>query len=242
MKKKNLFALGLMFMAAMALSFTSCSDDDDSDDTFVVTFMVKNDLGNDIDNAVITFNNVTNPAGDYVFEDVPTGSYNYSVQADGFLLAEGSVNVSADVDVTIDMEVVGIIGNWISEGENVAPLLLQFNIVKIIAEFDENGTYRVESYDPDDVMTELVGTYVRERSSVEGIWNITLLQSSPTSLTSEGIFQVIENGGAREMRYEVVQTDPSLGFSPPTAEGGFGSTGDGALGDSNIQHYVEITE
>ncbi len=242
MKKKNLFALALMFMAAMALTFTSCSDDDDSDDTYMVTFMVKDDVGNDIDNAVITFNNETNAAGVYVFEDVPIGSYNYTVEAEGFLLAQGSLNVSADVDVNVDMEVKGIIGNWISEGENVAPLLLQFNIVKIIAEFDENGTYRVESYDPDDVMTELIGTYVKERSSVEGIWDITLLQSSPTSLTSEGIFQIIITDSGREMRYEVVQTDPSLGFAPPTAEAGFGSTGDGALGNSNIQYYVEITE
>ncbi len=177
MKKKNLFALALMLMAAAMLSFTACSKDDDDDN------------GNGED-------------------PIPEG----------------------------------LVGNWISEGENVAPLLLAFDIVKIIAEFREDGTYRVESYDPDDVMSELIGVYTMEESGVGEIWNIVLQQSSPTSLTSTGIFQIIETDNGREMRYEVVQTDPSLGFAPPTAEGGFGSTGDGALGDTNVQYYIEITE
>ncbi len=176
MKKKNLFSLALMLMAAAMLSFTSCDKEEDDDP----------------------------------IDEEPTPE--------------------------------GLVGNWISEGENVAPLLIDFNIAKIIADFDENGTYVVESYDPDDVMTELVGTYVMEESEVEDIWNITLSQSSPTSLTSEGIFQIIETDNGREMRYEVVQTDPSLGFAPPTAEEGFGSTGGGDLGETNVQYYVEITE
>ncbi|TVQ12844.1 MAG: hypothetical protein EA361_10410 [Bacteroidetes bacterium] len=176
MKKKNLFSLALMLMAAAMLSFTACGKDDDEDPI--------------------------------VEDPIPEG----------------------------------LIGNWVSEGENVAPLLVQFNIAKIIALFDENGTYLVESYDPDGVKTELVGTYVMEESAVADIWNITLSQSSPTSLTSEGIFQIIEAENGREMKYEVVQTDPSLGFAPPTAAAGFGSTGGGVFGQTNVQYYIEIAE
>lgn len=177
MKKKNLFALAFMLMAAAMLSFTSCSKDDDDD------------------NGIID-------------DPVPEG----------------------------------LIGNWISEGENVAPLLLAFDIVKITAEFKEDGSYHVESFDSEDVMTVFSGVYTMEESAVADIWNITLVQSAPTSVTSQGIFQIIETDNGREMKYEVVQTEPSLGFSPPTAEGGFGSTGDGVLGENNVQYYIEITE
>ncbi|MFN3554989.1 MAG: hypothetical protein ACK4VN_03390 [Bacteroidales bacterium] len=176
MKKKNLFALALMLIAAFTLSFTACSKDDDDDN-----------------------NNV---------DPVPEG----------------------------------LVGKWVSEGENVAPLLVGFNIAKIIADFKDNGTYLVESFDTEGVKTELVGVYTMEESSVEGIWTIVLQQSQPTSLRSEGIFQIIEKENGREMKYEVVQTDPSLGFAAPTPEGGFGSTGGGSLGVLNVQYYVEIKE
>lgn len=177
MKKKNLFALALMFMAVAMLSFTACSKDDDDDN-------------------------------DNIDDPVPEG----------------------------------LIGNWISEGENVAPLLAAFDIVKITAEFKEDGSYYVESTDSEEVVTIFSGVYTMEESSVTDFWNITLVQSVPTSVTSEGIFQIIETENGREMKYEVVQTEPSLGFAPPTAEGGFGSTGDGALGEQNVQYYIEITE
>lgn len=41
------------------------------------------------------------------------------------------------------------------------------------------------------------------------------------------------------MKYEVVQTEPNIGSTPPTPEGGFGSTNGGAIGDINIQKFVK---
>ena len=41
------------------------------------------------------------------------------------------------------------------------------------------------------------------------------------------------------MKYEVVQTEPNIGATPPTASAGFGSSNGGALGQSNVQKFVK---
>ncbi len=132
----------------------------------------------------------------------------------------------------------GIQGKWQSSGTDVAPLLVNlFQIDSIYAEFNTNMTYSVRQWDASGAdLGTLSGTYTQSKSSTGNIWNITVEQTSPSALRSEGIFE-IETG---VMRYEIVQTEPSLGVAPPTAEGGFGSTGGGAFGTSNIQVYKEV--
>lgn len=242
MKKKNLFSLALLLMAAVALTFTSCSSDDDGDATFTVTFTVANQGGTALTNAVITLNGVTNAPGDYVFEDVPEGAHLYSVALHGYLTVENSISVTNDLVVDVTLEESGVIGKWISEGNNVAPLLGFFDIVKITAEFREDNTYRVFSYTSDEVETLFEGVFTQERSNVGNIWTIYLEQGVPSAVTSEGIFEVtIPATGPRTMRYEVIQTNPALGTAP-TPEEGFGSSSGGTLGQSNVQNYVEIVE
>lgn len=132
----------------------------------------------------------------------------------------------------------GLQGEWQSSGTNVAPLLVGFfNVDSIYANFSTNSTYVVHQFDVDGVMTTLEGTYAQSESNVDGIWNITVNQTSPVAFTSSGIFQVT-SGTPDEMRYEIVVED---GVNvPPTPEDGFGSSNAGALGDSNIQTYLRI--
>lgn len=132
---------------------------------------------------------------------------------------------------------VGTQGTWLSAGANVAPLLAgaPFNIDSIKANFATNQTYTVTSYSG-GTQTVLTGTYLQAASSVGAIWNITVNQTSPSALTSEGIFEVSGNN----MTYEIVQTQPAIGVAPPTAVLGFGSTGGGAFGMANIQKYVRV--
>jgi len=107
----------------------------------------------------------------------------------------------------------------------------------IYAEFNTDFTYLVEQYDTSGAKLDLVGTYTQEESDVSGIWTITVQQSAPSVLTSEGIFEI--NGDI--MRYEIAQTSPELpGVTPPTPQGGFGSTSGGAFGESNIQVYERV--
>ncbi|MCF8236998.1 MAG: hypothetical protein K9I85_02480 [Saprospiraceae bacterium] len=132
---------------------------------------------------------------------------------------------------------VGVQGEWLSAGANVAPLLAgpPFNIDSIRADFSSNLTYTVTSYSG-GTPTVLTGTYSQTESGVGAIWNITVNQTAPSALTSEGIFEVTGDN----MKYEIVQTQPAIGVAAPTAAGGFGSTGGGAFGMANIQNYVRV--
>lgn len=155
--------------------------------------------------------------------------------------AEGDAMVVATM--TDNLKDIGIIGKWESSGINVAPLLIGAGIDSIYADFRGDNTYLVESFTPDGSKTSLTGTFTQERAAAPaeaGIWIITVNQSSPNALVSEGIFQVIDQNPLM-MKYEVAQTDPNIpGVTPPTAEGGFGSTSDGAFLMMNVQTYVRI--
>ena len=45
---------------------------------------------------------------------------------------------------------------------------------------------------------------------------------------------------ADTMYYEIVQTNPDIGATPPTPEAGFGSSSGGVLGMTNVQKYVRL--
>jgi hypothetical protein len=136
-------------------------------------------------------------------------------------------------------QMVGIQGEWQSSGANVAPLLSSlFGTDSIYADFRIDMTYTVEQYDSTGASLTLTGTYSQEESGVDDIWNITVNQSAPAALTSEGMFEVDGN----TMTYEVVQTSPDIGATPPNPADGFGSSGSGGqpLGALNIQTYQRI--
>ena len=153
------------------------------------------------------------------------------------LIACGDDNENNVVDPPAEQE--GIVGTWVSEGQNVAPLLVSlFKITKVTATFNENGTYTVVQVDSANTSLTLSGTYEVEESGVGDIYTITANQQAPATLTSEGIYEVTTTQDPDVMKYEVVQTSPSIGAVPPTAAGGFGSTNGGALGTMNVQYYV----
>lgn len=119
-----------------------------------------------------------------------------------------------------------IIGNWLSQGNDVAPLLASkpFYYTKITATFNTDGTYTVDGIDTSNKDTTFTGTWSAEQSSVPGIWNITVTQTQPASTLAVGIYQIDTGSAPAHMTYEVVQTQPTNGLAPPTADKGFGST------------------
>ncbi len=194
------------------------------------SFTVEHTAGEAAADILINYNNVA--TGEEVISVAPMSIYD-----------EDGAAMDAGANATAQMNNLGIAGNWYSSGDNVAPLLATyFNVDSIYAEFYVDQTYVVESYDQDGVMTEYLGTYVQEESDVEGIWTITLNQSNPSSLTSEGIFGLFPGEAGYDMKYEVVQTEPDLGNSPPTPENGFGSSNNGELGETNIQKFIKYEE
>lgn len=143
-----------------------------------------------------------------------------------------------DDDNTEKLE--GVQGKWYSSRTNVAPLLkgAPFNIDSIYANFKTDMTYQVESFDNSGVKVTYTGVYVQQKSTVGNIWTIRLTQNAPTAVTSEGIFEVHANETPNRLRYEILQTEPSLGLNPPTPSGGFGSTAGGAFLTTNVQTFL----
>lgn len=132
-----------------------------------------------------------------------------------------------------------IVGSWFSGGDNVSSLLVKyFKVDSVVADFMSNNTYKVISYTK-GAATQYTGTYTQTKPESGTIWNIKLEQSKPTAVTSEGIFEITEAGETFKMTYEVVQTQPSIQATPPTAKDGFGSSNGGALGKTNIQKFVK---
>ncbi len=72
-------------------------------DTYTVNFNVKDEKEEPIENAVITFDDVTNDPGDYVFEDIFEGIYDYKVEKKGYITVEDQVTVDEDLTVDVTM-------------------------------------------------------------------------------------------------------------------------------------------
>lgn len=138
----------------------------------------------------------------------------------------------------------GLIGEWQSSGTNVAALLkTYFKVDSIYANFKDNNTYVVESFSS-GAKTTYAGVFTQTKSTTGNIWTIKLEQSTPTAVTSEGIFEITTVATAKStsytMKYEVVQTTPSIGATPPTPAAGFGSSNGGALKQTNVQNFAKI--
>lgn len=126
-----------------------------------------------------------------------------------------------------------LMGDWLSEGDNISPLLEAGGFVRIFASFKANGTYITDATDSGGTTYNLAGTYTVDTATFPG--TIVALQTTPTSVTAEGIWMV--EGDI--LTYEVAQTSPNKGFTPPTPEGGFGSTtGPNVEPGINVQTYV----
>jgi len=103
-----------------------------------------------------------------------------------------------------------IVGTWLAEGfttvgtaqvPNVSPLLFgaPFNTRRIRATFNANGTYTVVTTDSAGTNATLTGTWTTSAADTAGITirNITVNQTSPSTVTSRGIYQVTTSNFTR---------------------------------------------
>jgi hypothetical protein len=119
-----------------------------------------------------------------------------------------------------------IVGSWVSQGADVAPLLAgaPFNNTKITATFQNDGSYSVVSFDTSNKEIDYAGTYQIMPSGVGNIIQIRASQVMPSTAQAEGMYQIDTTQMPARMQYEVVQTQPTNGLQPPTPDKGFGST------------------
>jgi hypothetical protein len=74
---------------------------------YTLTFVIENEDGEYITDAIITLNDVVYDAGNYVFENLSPGNYLYTVEKAGYESAEGEV-VVVDEDVTQQLVLTAI--------------------------------------------------------------------------------------------------------------------------------------
>jgi len=70
--------------------------------TFDAEFIVDDEAGDPIENAIITLNDTEYPAGQYLIEDLLPGTYDYIVSKDGYADESGELSI-VDQDVTIEV-------------------------------------------------------------------------------------------------------------------------------------------
>jgi hypothetical protein len=139
-----------------------------------------------------------------------------------------------DTTTTAPPAVDPFVATWVSQGANI-PYGLRvapFKVVKIVATFNANNSYTVVQTDSSNTQTTFTGTYTATASAYKDtasasftkdatIYNIVANQSTPSTVTSTGIYAI----SGTNMTYEIIQTAPAIaGVSAPTAASGFGST------------------
>jgi hypothetical protein len=130
-------------------------------------------------------------------------------------------------------EVDAWVGQWLSAGDNVAPILVAvFNYDSVRVWMNEDQTVRLDTHVAGGAWSTVEGVYTVTESASGDVHAVELVYSA---VSQEGIIEVTE-GSPDVLRLEAVQTVPDIGAVPRTPETGFGS--DPTLGDANIQTYV----
>ncbi len=109
--------------------------------THVVTFAIMDEEGNDIENAIITFDGETYDPGEYVIEDVEEGTYEYTVEKDGFFTVEDEITVDKDITVDVTMIKAHVVTFAImdEEGNDIENAIITFD-----GETYDPGEYVIE--------------------------------------------------------------------------------------------------
>lgn len=130
-----------------------------------------------------------------------------------------------------------LVGAWLSQGEDLSPLFSAppFEYERVEGEFLSDGSYSFTTV-----------TLAGDSATVTGSWSadtsteprsIALEQDQPYKATASGVYAL----DGDKLTYEVVQTEPNYGFSPPTPQGGFGSTaGPGVGPGDNVQIFRKV--
>jgi hypothetical protein len=97
--------------------------------TFTLTFTVKDQQNQSLTDAVITIGEITNPAGNYVFENFLPGQYNYFVQKEGYATFHGEITVSQNdiVDVVLEKTFILVFNIENELGEPVTDVIINLN-------------------------------------------------------------------------------------------------------------------
>ena len=107
-------------------------------DTYVLTFIVEDESGDPVTDAIITLDGDEYDAGFYVFEDFPPAAYEYLVSKDGYFDNNGTADViDSDVSITV---VLVIDETQIAEVDNTGTISIFPNPASTYVNLNSNQT------------------------------------------------------------------------------------------------------
>ena len=143
-------------------------------------------------------------------------------------------DTASTVDTAPVGDGTGLVGKWLSQGADLSTLFAAdpFNYTKVTVTFRSDLGYTASVVDKDSKTGTVTGTYSADDGTSPS--TIALTQTTPYDALASGLYSV--DGDV--LTYEVVQTSPDYGYTPPTPKGGFGSTSGPSIqpGD-NVQTY-----
>ena len=245
---------------SLALLFPACSSDDDSnpippaDNTVNISYILPStapigdlvqihgsNFGTDTSRISLTMGGV-----DLVISTM-TDTDIYFIVPEEMAIAATQIKLSKNsgtartIQFTVDDP---IIRNWVSQGTDVAPYLYEppLHRRKITANFSKDGSFTIRQTDSSGFSITSTGSYIvepgNEGTSSSALRKVRLQQGSPDNTRLEGIYQVNVVDGAPQMKLEIIEVNPPRpGVTPPTIEGGFGSSGGGSGGRYTQQYY-----
>jgi len=153
---------------------------------------------------------------------------------DGGSAGDGGANTGDGGSASADCAGSSLVGSWLSQGSDVSELFqaTPFEYDRIDASFTEGCDYTVLATSSGGDEYTITGTWTADAGTSPA--TIVQHQDQPYTATAQGIWRVDSD----TLSFEVVQTDPDYGFTPPTPSAGFGSTsGQGIAAGSNVQTY-----
>ncbi len=103
--QRNVTALVGLFFETIQLTARSL-DDFEALDFHSVTFVVNDEAGEAIEDAVVTFDGEAWESGEYFMEDVPEGSYSYAVEKEGYQTESGTILLEEDKTIEVMLVVL----------------------------------------------------------------------------------------------------------------------------------------
>jgi len=251
------------FLCSAVLLFVACSDDDDNGPSVTPNYSItiKNvvPIAGPIGSLVkITGSNFGTDPGEMNITFGGVAITPVSLKDDEIVIrvpAELEIGAASIIlqrmtgkQVTLQYTVQDpIVGKWVSEGENIAPLLYGNEpfIRNITATFRPDGSYLAVYTDSSDVVRTYTGVYTATEGGApapnDRIRMIELQQyAGADTLLLQGMYEVTVAESDIFMKMEVVQVVPPIPImTPPTPASGFGSTSGGSIGETNLQHFVK---
>jgi hypothetical protein len=177
-----------------------------------VIFEVEDVSGGPITNAVVTLNDVENIAGDYIFNGIEAGTYDYSVTIDGYINVDGEVIVTLEssehiVNITLIAETFTIVFSVIDEDENeITDAIVTFN-----GDVNEPGEYTFDGVEAGiyDYRVEKAGYITVEAQAEVSDQNLTVnvtlsvVTSTPSNPLKEQWISLFPNPNSGQFTIEL---------------------------------------